>query len=223
MKKYLNQLLETPLFQNIDAADAEDLLTCLSPQAKCFAKGNYITRSGENVHAIGLVLQGVVQMLKEDVWGNRTILTVLPEQSIFGETFVCSGYYNSTVSFQAATDCTILFLSFDRILHSCGKACAFHHRLIDNMVILIAQKNIQLMEKIELTSRKSLREKILLFLSLQAQRNQGLYFTIPMSRMELAEYLGAERSALSRELSRMKDAGLIDYDRNTFRLLEKIS
>ncbi|MEN3004577.1 Crp/Fnr family transcriptional regulator [Dehalobacterium formicoaceticum] len=221
MKAYLDQLFDTPLFQNINPNDAKDLLICLTPTTKSYAKGNYITRSGENIHAIGVVLQGMVQMLKEDVWGNRTILTVMPEKSIFGETFVCSGYYNSTVSFQAAADCTILFLSFDRILHSCAKACTFHHRLIDNVVIMIAQKNIQLMEKIELTSMKTLREKILLYLSLQAQRNNRLYFTIPMSRLEMAEYLGAERSALSRELSRMKKDGLIDYDRNTFRLLGK--
>jgi CRP-like cAMP-binding protein len=222
MKKYINLLYDTPLFQNINQTDMESMLKCLDPYVRFYKKGNYITHSGESVNSVGAVLSGTVHMLKEDIWGNTAILAIMPEKSIFGETFVCSGSYNSTVSFRAATDCEVLFLSFDKILHSCSKACEFHHQLIDNMVILIAQKNIQLMEKLEIISRKTLREKILIYLSRQAQRNNKLYFTVPMGRLELADYLGADRSALSRELSRMKDDGLIDYDKNTFRLYQKV-
>ena len=87
------------------------------------------------------------------------------------------------------------------------------------MVTLVADKNARLMAKVEVISQKSLREKILTFLSLQAQMQGSGYFEIPMSRQELAEYLCADRSALSRELSGMKADGLLDYDRNTFRLL----
>jgi CRP-like cAMP-binding protein len=221
MKKYIDLLLDNLLFQNINQTDIETMLECMKPYVKFYKKGNYIMYSGNNIKSIGVVLNGTVHMLKEDVWGNQAILAVMPEKSIFGETFVCSRSYNSTVSFRAATDCDILFLSFDKVLHSCSKACEFHNKLIDNIVILIARKNIQLMEKLEIISSKTLREKILIYLSRQAQRNNRLKFTIPMGRLELAEYLGADRSALSRELSRMKDEGLIDYDKNTFQLYEK--
>lgn len=223
MEEYIDLLLSTPLFQNISKMNLEPLLKCMNPFVKSYEKGNYITHSGENINYIGVVLCGKVQMVKEDIWGNKSILALMPEKSIFGETFVCSRTYNSTVSFQAASDCTVLYISFDKILHSCSKACEFHYRLIDNVVILIAQKNIQLMEKVEITSKKTLREKILNYLSRQAQQKNSLYFTVPMSRLEWADYLCADRSALSRELSRMKDEGIIDYDRNTFRLYEQIN
>jgi CRP-like cAMP-binding protein len=220
MEEYIDLLFSTPLFQNISKINLEPLLRCMSPFVKSYEKGNYITHSGQSINCIGVVLCGKVQMVKEDVWGNKSILALMPEKSIFGESFVCSKTYSSTVSFQAASDCTVLYISFSKILHSCTNACEFHYRLIDNLVILIAQKNIQLMEKVEITSKKTLREKILSYLSLQAQRNNSFYFTVPLNRLELADYLCAERSALSRELSRMKDEGIIDYDKNTFRLYE---
>lgn len=220
MEKYIDLLYDNQLFQNLNRTDMESLFNCLNPYAKSYKKGNYITHSGEKINSIGIVLSGTVQMLKEDVWGNTAILAIILEKGIFGETFVCNRYYNSTVSFRAATDCEVLFLSFAKTLHSCPQACEFHHQLIDNIIFLIAQKNIQLMEKLEIMSRKTLREKILVFLSRQAQRNSSLYFTVPMGRQELADYLGADRSALSRELSRMKDDGLIDYDKSSFRLYE---
>ncbi len=221
-EEYVDLLFNTPLFENIDKKDLKSLLTCLKPRAKCYEKGSYIIHTGESINSIGVVLSGTVQMLKEDVWGNKSILALMPEKSIFGETFVCSKSLNSTVSFQAASDCTIMFLSFERVLHSCSLACDFHNKLIDNVVILIAQKNIQLMEKLEITAQKTLREKILAYLSRQALRNGSLYFTIPMGRLELADYLCADRSALSRELSRMKEDGIIDYDRSTFRILKNM-
>lgn len=222
MEEYIDLLFSTPLFQNISKMNLKPLLKCMSPFVKSYEKGNYITHSGQSINCIGVVLCGKVQMVKEDVWGNKSILALMPEKSIFGETFICSKSYNSTVSFQAASDCTVLYISFDKILHSCTKACEFHSRLINNMVILIAQKNIQLMEKVEITSKKTLREKILSYLSLQAQRNNNLYFTIPLSRIELADYLCADRSALTRELSRMKAEGIVDYYKNTFQLYEQI-
>ena len=220
MQKYIDMLEVTPLFKNIDREDMVALLTCLNPYLKSYDKGNYITHSGDSINSVGVVISGTVQMLKEDIWGNTIILSIITEKDIFGETFVCSRSYNSTVSFRAAGNSDILFLSFEKILHSCSKACAFHNTLIDNMVTLIAQKNIQLMEKLEIVSRKTLREKILIFLSRQAQQNRQLYFTIPMDRLELADYLGADRSALSRELSRMKEDGLIDYNKSSFRLYQ---
>jgi CRP-like cAMP-binding protein len=218
--EHIDMLFDTPLFQNISRKDLESLLTCLKPRAKRYEKGSYITHSGESINSIGVVLSGTVQMLKEDVWGNKSILAIMREKSIFGETFVCGRIYSSTVSFQAASDCIIMFLSFERILHSCSVACDFHHRLIDNVVVLIAQKNIQLMEKLEIIAQKTLREKVLTYLSREAQRNGSLYFTIPLGRLELADYLCSDRSALSRELSRMKEEGVIDFDRNTFRIFE---
>ena len=117
-------------------------------------------------------------------------------------------------------DAEILFMPFDRVMHSCTMACVFHHRLIENMVRIIARKNRELMRKIEVVSKRTIRDKLLAYLSLQAQTQDSPYFDIPLGRAELAEYLCVDRSALTRELAKMKEEGILDYDRNSFRLLQ---
>ena len=196
MIKRTDLLHGIPLFKNINQTEIETMLDCLDPHAKFYKKGNYITHSGENIDSVGIVLNGTVQMLKEDVWGNTDIMAIITAKNIFGETFILSGSTSSTVSFRAVSDCDVLFLSFTKLLNSCTKACQFHHQLIENMVILIALKNMQLMEKLEIISRKSLREKILVYLSQQSQQKHDLYFTVPLGRLEMADYLGADRSAV---------------------------
>ena len=158
-------------------------------------------------------------MVKEDVWGNRTMLLRSYPEDIFGETFACGEDSLSVVSFEAVRDSKVLFLSFCRVMHTCTHACVFHQTLIENMVRIIARKNRELMRKVEVVSKKSLREKILAYLSIQSQTQGASRFEVPLGRVEWAEYLCADRSALTRELAKMKDEGLIDYNRNTFEIL----
>ena len=158
-------------------------------------------------------------MIKEDVWGNKTMIIRMHSQDLFGETFACGSDTISSVTFIASENTEILFLPFQRVMNTCSSACVFHQRLLENMVRLIADRNRDLLRKIEIISKKTLREKILAYLSLQAQINKNRYFEIPLGRVELADYLCADRSALTRELSKMKSEGLIDYDKNMFRIL----
>ena len=158
-------------------------------------------------------------MIKEDLWGNKTMLIRMRKGELFGETFACGEDNLSVVTFLASEDARILFMPFDRVMHSCTMACVFHHRLIENMVHIIANKNRDLMRKVEIISKRTLREKILAYLSIQAQVQQARYFEIPLGRVEWAEYLCVDRSALSRELAKMKEDGMIDFDRNCFRIL----
>ena len=123
------------------------------------------------------------------------------------------------VTFAAAENCCVLFLSFSRVMHTCTHACQFHQTLIENMVRLIARKNRELMRKVEVVSKKTLREKILAYLSIQSQAQGSRTFELPLGRVEWAEYLNADRSALTRELAKMQAEGLIDYHRNTFEIL----
>lgn len=130
---------------------------------------------------------------------------------------------DARVSFLAATPCTVLFLPFYRVIHTCNMTCTFHHRLIENMVRMIGDKNVQLMRKIEIVSKRTLREKILTYLRLQAEAQHSQCITVPLGRVELADYLCANRSALTRELAAMKQEGILDYDKNTFVLLKGAS
>ena len=166
------------------------------------------------------VLSGAVDMIKEDVWGNKTILTRMGKNELFGETFACGEDSLSVVTFVAPYGARVLLIPFHRVMHNCANACAFHQKLIENMVKVIAGKNRELMRKIEVVSKRTIRDKLLAYLSLQAQTQDSPYFDIPLGRVELAEYLCVDRSALTRELAKMKEEGILDYDRNSFRLLQ---
>lgn len=211
--------LQSPLFDGISPDDRKAVLGCIGYHIGTYAKGDMIALEDEKIKHVGIVLSGSVDMVKEDFWGNKTMLVRVRKDDLFGETFACGKDNLSVVSFVVSEDAKILFLHFDRVMHSCTMACDFHHRLIQNMVQIIANKNRELMRKVEIVSKRTIREKILTYLSMQAQMQKTRYIEIPLGRLEWAEYLCVDRSALTRELVKMKEDGLIDYDRNCFRIL----
>lgn len=213
------QEVRTSLFDGIDPDDRKTMLGCIGYHIGAFRKGDIVAFEDENMKHIGIVMSGAVDMVKEDLWGNKTMLIRIRKDELFGETFVCGTDNQSVVTFLVSEDSEILFVPFDRVMHNCTMACSFHHRLIENMVKIIADKNRDLMRKVEVVSKRTIREKILAYLSIQAQVQNSRYFEIPLGRIELAEYLCVDRSALTRELAKMKTDGLIDYDKNSFRLL----
>lgn len=213
-------LEKSMLFTGISASNFSSVLSCVGARKKNFAKNDFISLAEDELRAVGLILKGKVRLLKEDVFGNRNIITMLETGEVFGESFVCGGAYSLTVSIQAAEETEVLFLSFDRVMHTCPNSCEFHSRLITNMVTMIAQKNMDLLEKLEITTRHSLREKILTYLSQLAQKQGNTTVTSPLGRMELADFLGVHRSALTRELNVMQEAELLQFTKNTYTLPE---
>ncbi len=218
MKDLINEV-NSPLFDGISPEDRKAVLGCIGYHIGAFRKGDIVAFEEETIRHIGILLSGAVDMVKEDLWGNKTMLVRIRKNQLFGETFACGEDNLSVVTFMVCEDAKILFIPFDRCVHSCTMACAFHHRLIENMVHIIANKNRDLIRKVEVVSKRTIREKLLAYLSIQAQVHESRYFEIPLGRVELAEYLCVDRSALTRELVKMKDDGLIDYDRNCFRIL----
>lgn len=210
---------KSPLFAGIVPGEMEAMLGCIGYHVREFQKGDIIAFEEESINHVGVVLSGAVDMIKEDVWGNRTMLLRCYPEDIFGETFACGEDSSSVVTFMAVQDSKVLYLPFGRVMHTCSHACVFHQTLVENMVRLIARKNRELMRKVEVVSKKTLREKILAYLSIQAQSQGKKQFEIPLGRIEWAEYLCADRSALTRELAKMKEEGLIDYHRNSFKIL----
>lgn len=219
MRNIVNDINTAPLFEHIQKDNLPAMLGCVGYHLGTYKKGESISLEEENIDYVGIVLSGAVDMIKEDLWGNRTMLVRMREQELFGETFTCGTQVRSVVTFLAAEDAEVLFLPFRKVMHTCSNACVFHHQLVENMVRLISAKNVTLIQKIEVISKKTLREKILAYLSIQAQVQGTRYFEIPLGRVELADYLCADRSALTRELSSMKADGLIDFDKNVFRIL----
>lgn len=215
----LIQEMKSPLFAGIKPEDMKPMLHCIGYHINQYSKGEVIAFAGDNLKHIGIVLSGSVDMVKEDLWGNKTMLIRTRQNELFGETFACGDDNLSVVTFIVSEDAKVMFMPFSRVMHSCTMACEFHHRLIENMVKVIANKNRDLMQKVDVVSKRTIREKLLAYLSIQAQQQDSRYFEIPFGRVELAEYLCVDRSALTRELVKMKEDGLIDYDRNCFRIL----
>ena len=211
--------VNAPLFEGITPEERRGMLGCIGYHVAAFRKGDIIAFEEENIRNVGIVLSGSVDMIKEDVWGNKLLVARMGKDEIFGETFAWGKNKSSAVTFTVSEDAKILVIPLDRVMHSCTNTCVCHHQLVENMVHIIADKNRDLLRKIEVISKRTIREKLLAYLSIQSQTQESRYFEIPLGRTELAEYLGVDRSALTRELAKMRDDGLIDYDKNCFRIL----
>lgn len=218
MKKIFEKVRTNPLFQRIGVNDFEAMLGCVEGRIQAYQKGTVIQLAGNPVKTVGFVISGRVQILREDSNGKQNLLTELHEGELFGEVFACAGISHSPVTVLASESCQVFHLNYRKIITTCPSACAFHHQLIENMLTLMAQKNLMLNRKLELLSKRTTRERLLLFFD---QHRQGMRrFTIPFSREELAAYLCVERSAMSAELSKMQRENLIRYERNNFEMVE---
>lgn len=220
MNNLTGMLKNTRLFYGIEADELERILRCLSVYKKQYLRGEYIHRYGDKIEAVGVVISGKVMVLNEDYWGNRTILTEVLPGRIFGEAFAAAAAGASYVSVIAVEDCEILFLSLHKLLSTCSECCDRHQKLIRNFVAELANKNVVLNEKIGHMSKRTTREKLLSYLSAQSRKNGGLFFEIPFNRKQLAEYLGVDRTAMSKELSKLRDEGVIEFDRRAFKINE---
>lgn len=219
MNKYLKQLQRNELFRNFGLSDLESILNCLSAKVSYYKKGDMILLQGDHVQFVGLVVSGSIQIIKEDIEGNVSILAHLGINDIFAETFAYADIHESPITVQATENCEIMFIDCKRIISTCNNACTFHSKLIKNMLSLIAKKNVMLNQKMEILSKRTIREKLLTFFNTQIQINRSKRFIIPYNREGLANYLCLDRSALSRELSNMRDEGLIKFRKNEFEIL----
>ena len=215
MKQKAIDYHDAPLFEDITAKDVDVMLGCLCGRVRGYKKGEIIIMERDNVRHIGIVLRGTVHLIKEDIWGRQTFFSYSTPGELFGALFAMQRHTESYGTFEAATDVTALFVPADRIIRNCKNRCSFHQQLMQNMFDLLGRRSVNLMEKIEVSSKPTLREKLLAYFSMQAQKQHSRYIKLPLSRTGLADYLGVNRSAMTRELSAMRAEGLIDLDRNT--------
>ena len=211
-------LCRTPLFWGTTPQQAEGMLECLGARERGYAKGERICRAGERVTELGMVLAGSVLIQSDDAWGTTTVLDRVGAGQIFAETYACTGE-PLMVDVVAAEEVQVLFLDVGRVLQTCPDSCGHHSVLIANLLTLLAQKNRALSRKIFYTSSKSIRGRLLSYLSDQARARGSRSFTIPFDRQQLADYLNVERSALSGELGKMQREGLLRTRRSYFQLL----
>ena len=219
MEEYYDVLSQCPLFSGISRQEMGLLLNCLGGRITRVTKGNPVFLEGEPASYVGVVLSGKVQIVRDDYYGNRSVLTVVSPGGLFAEAFACADVETLPVSVIALQNSTVLLLDCKRVLTGCSNACPFHSRLVRNLLKGIAQKNLMLTSKIRCMSQKTTQEKLMEFLLEQAKQQAKAEFVIPYDRQALADYLGVERSAMSAEISKLKKAGRIDCSGSRFRVL----
>jgi len=234
LKEFLALLCTVGLFSGIEGSELDSMLSCVDAKVRAVGKGEIILLAGDTPKHVGITLSGLLHIIREDYDGNRALVSVLEPGDIFAEALCCAGIKESPVSVVAYVDSTVLTVSFERVLSTCPNACPFHRKLIENMLGLIARKNLMMQSHMEILSLKSVRARLLRYIESftrgtaardsiardSTPKNRGVEITIPLNREELANYLCVDRSALSHELMKMKIEGLIEYKKNEFTLLK---
>ena len=218
MQNYISVLKRTQLFAGVSAEEITSMLSCLGARLCTYKKGEYVLRQGEHLRDITILVDGNLHIQKDDYWGNRSILGQIAVGEMFGEAYVApeSGALLNDVV--AVVDSAVIFFDVKRIITTCSSACRFHAIIVQNMFFAISEKNRKLVQKLGHMSKRSTRAKLISYLSEEAKRHNSSSFTIPFNRQQLADFLSVDRSAMSNELCKMRDEGLLEFEKNQFKL-----
>ncbi len=219
MEKYISILKRTKMFAGVKDDEIKSLISCLGARVFTYKKGEYVLRQGEHLSDIIVLVEGKLHIQKDDYWGNRSILSQVAVGEMFGEAYVApeSGVLLNDVV--AVEDSTVIFFDVKRVITTCSSACRFHTLVLQNMFFAISEKNKKLVQKLGHMSKRSTREKLISYLSEEAKRQNSASFVIPFNRQQLADFLSVDRSAMSNELCKMRDEGLLKFDKSAFKLL----
>lgn len=219
MQQYLELIEGLSLFSGISKADIPKLLSLINASVVTYEKNQPIFREGERVEKAGIILFGKAELRKEDYHGNRSLLQIMPQGQMFGEALCCTEVEILPVGIYAAEKCTVLLFDCKQIIKGSLKN-DFQPILLKNLLIIIAQKNLNLRAKINLLSKRTTREKIMAYLLSESKRIGEREFDIPLDRQQLADYLGVERSAMSAEISKLRRDGIISANKKHFCIIK---
>ena len=219
MKKYLNILRKCPLFIDIEEENLLRMLGCLGARVHYFDKKYTVFSEGSPAKYLGIVLSGSVQITQVDFEGNRSILGEMHTSEVFAEAFACAEVQALPVSVIMNEPGEIMLVDCSHVLHTCTNHCTFHQQLIFNLMKDLALKTIFFHQRMEITSKRTTREKLLAYLYSQAKKTSSPSFEIPFDRQELADFLEVDRSGLSSEIGKLKKEGIIQAEKNKFTIL----
>ena len=218
MKDFIPLLKRTKLFADVGDEDISSMITCLGASLRTYRRGEYVLRQGERISDILVLVEGSLHIQKDDYWGNRSILGHIGVGEIFGEAYAASESGTLLNDVVAMEDSSVFFFDVKRVITTCSSACRFHSLVVQNLFFAISEKNRSLVQKLDYVSRRTTREKLISYLSEEAKKQNSAYITIPFNRQQLADYLSVDRSAMSNELCKMRDDGLLEFDKNRFKL-----
>lgn len=219
MKKYIPVLKQTQLFAGAGEKDISAMLDCMQAKLCTYKKGEYVFRQGEHINNITVLAEGCLHVQNNDYWGNRSIISTVSAGEVFGEAYIApdSGAILNDVA--AVEDSAVIFFDIRKMLTVCPSACKFHAAVIQNLFFTISEKNRRLVQKLSHMSKRTTREKLISYLSQEAKRQNSRSFVISFNRQQLADFLSVDRSAMSNELCKMRDEGLLLFKKNQFTLL----
>ena len=208
----MERLKNTKLFKGISEKEIENIIKQCNAKFITYKKNEVLVTPREKVKNFGIILSGSVMGVHNDYWGNRTIITVLNEYEMYGESFSFSQKENYNVSVICASDVEALVIDIDKLLEIDNR------KIVQNMMMILASKNVYLTRKMDYMSKRTIKNKLLTYLSDEALKHKSNKFVIPFYRQELADYLGVDRSAMSSELGKLKEKGVLNYHKNEFEL-----
>ena len=214
----MTEYFQKKLFKDISIEEYKKLLSCLCGRTKQFKSGETICDYDQGFRDIGIIGKGSASVLRYEFNGARTILERLGPQDIFGHLLSCEGSEHGGISVVCDSPCDILFLHYDTISSPCAKACTHHHQLTQNLLDLISERALNLSRRVEVLSQRTIREKLMCYFLQLAAQSKSPSFHLPFTMVDLADYLSIDRSAMTRELKRMKEEQLIEMDRRFVRL-----
>ncbi|MCI9584744.1 MAG: Crp/Fnr family transcriptional regulator [Clostridium sp.] len=220
-KHYMETLQSCPLFHGIAEPELPAVLACLGARSARYDRGEAILAEGGPAKYIGILLSGSAQIIRIDYFGNRSIVAGIEPAGLFGESFACAGVARMPVDVIASEPAQVMLVDCRKVILSCGNSCRYHQQLIFNLLGVVARKNLVFHQKLEITSKRTTREKLMAYLLLQAKKSRSDCFEIPYNRQELADYLEVDRSGLSVEISKLCKQGLIRAERKKFTILRQ--
>lgn len=204
------KMSEIELFQGTNENDCQRMLECFRGDRRFFEAGEVVCDYGAGNSKIGVLEEGTVNIVRIDVLGNQTILDRVDEGGIFGEMVAFSAADDASTFVVCEKDSFITFIDYREFSKRCSRACNCHTVVVENMFRLVADKAYQLSERIEVLTSRSIREKLMCFFHIQCVKCGKNYFALPFSFSDLADHICVDRSAMMREIKKMKDDGLIE-------------
>ncbi|MCX7773942.1 MAG: Crp/Fnr family transcriptional regulator [Clostridia bacterium] len=222
VEQYINALIKCELFHGIEREQLSSLLSCLKPQLQSYSRQDFVVKPGDSLESLGIVLKGEASVLKESLSGNRILLKNLEPGEMFGEIAAFAGQEEWPALVQANGPLTVCFISKNKVAGQCGNVCSFHAAMTTNMLRIVSERALLLSKKLDYVSIRTMRAKLSTFIFEHYKRTGKQTFMLPMNRTQLADFLYVSRPSMSRELSRMRDEGIIDFHLSTIKVLDAV-
>ncbi len=215
----MENILNSELFKGINEDEYDKMMVCFHAEFKYYTQNEIVFDFTKGIKKIGIINDGVANLVRIDRKGNRSVLEILKKNDLFGEVVAFSNLGGDSLFIEAATSVKVIYITNESLTKRCENACNHHSRLVENLLGIVTRKTRQLSERLEVLSNRTIRDKLLCYFNILAEKEKSTTFNLPFSLTMLSDYICSDRSAVMRELKNMKDEGLINTEKKTITLI----